>query len=517
VTSTRPPQSSSSDAAAALESATPGPSAQLARGTVGGFLWTTLAWGSNRLAILGLTLVLARLLAPADFGLVTAALTVIAVFDAALDLGVGAAVVAAQDRGISIRTRTAFSLNLALSALVSAVGVGCSGLIARLFHAEGHTWLFAIVFCYPLFRGAGQVNDAVLRRDLAYRRRTVVGLCRAGVRIAVSVPLALTVGGALSIAAGIVVSEVAAMALLWLLVPIRPVLVCERRAAAELLRFGGKVAAIRILGSFRSTFDYIVVGSAIGVTALGYYGMAYKLPELLIENVLWIITAIALPTYARALTIGRHVVLTAMLQTTRLLTIYGLAVGTALAVLARESVPLVFSPQWQSAVVPMMLISLSLGVMAVAWASGDVFTALGQPGTLVLLDLPATALMAGAFLYAAQYGLVGVAAVHLVFNLLYCLARMTLVKRALAVPAVDLVRAVLPGVAVALCVAVTGFGVQSVLPAGQLTSLLAEVAVCGITALGASLLFARTAVVQVLALALSRSQRAPTPTTVEIT
>ena len=58
---------------------------------MGGFLWTTLAWGGNRVVIFVLTLVLARLLTPADFGLVTAALTLIAMLDAALDLGVGAA------------------------------------------------------------------------------------------------------------------------------------------------------------------------------------------------------------------------------------------------------------------------------------------------------------------------------------------------------------------------------------------------------------------------------------------
>jgi lipopolysaccharide exporter len=470
-----------------------------------------LTWGSNRLVALGLTLVLARLLTPQDFGLVTAALTVIAVLDAALDLGVGAAVVTAQERGISTRTRTAFSLNLVLSSLVTGLGIACSGLIARLFHAEGQGWLFALIFLYPLFRGAGQVNDAVLQRDLAYRTRTVVGLVRAAVRVAVSIPLALTVAGSASIALGIVVSELAATVLLWSLVPIRPLVVRERATAAELLRFGGKVAVVRILGSFRSTFDYIVVGAAIGATALGYYGMAYKLPELLVENVLWIVTTIALPAYARALRIGREVVVGAMLRATRLLTLYGLAVGAALAVLAREIVPLAFSPQWERAVVPMMLISLSLGVMAIGWASGDVFAALGRPGTLVWLDLPATALMAAAFLYAPRYGLVGVAAVHLVFNVLYCVARMALVRRALAVPSTELARAVLPGLAVAVCVAAAGFGVRAALPAGQLVSLLVEVAVCAVAVVGASLLFARAAVVQVLALTLSRRNRTPNP------
>ena len=79
-------------------------------------MWTTLAWTGNRLAILGLTLVLARLLTPEDFGVVTAALTIIAILDAALDLGVGAAVIAEQESGVTRRTRTAFTLNLVIAA-----------------------------------------------------------------------------------------------------------------------------------------------------------------------------------------------------------------------------------------------------------------------------------------------------------------------------------------------------------------------------------------------------------------
>ena len=112
------------DAAMAGE---PGPRGSSA---VGGFLWTTLAWGGNRVVIFVLTLVLARLLTPEDFGLVTAALTLIAMLDAALDLGVGAAVVADQERGISRRTRTAGTLNLIMSAVVAGVGIAASPLIA---------------------------------------------------------------------------------------------------------------------------------------------------------------------------------------------------------------------------------------------------------------------------------------------------------------------------------------------------------------------------------------------------
>jgi lipopolysaccharide exporter len=477
-------------------------SASIGRSSVRGFLWTTLAWGCNRLAILALTLLLARLLTPQDFGVVTAALTVIVMLDAALDLGLGAAVISDQESGISHRIRTAFTLNLAIAVLIAIAGAVSSPWIAALFHAEADSQVFALIFLYPLFRGAGQVNDAVLKRDLRFRRRTSVDVVRAIVRVAVSIPMALSIGGAVSIATGIVAGELAAMALLWLTVPIRPYLRLNLATVSGLLSFGGQVTVIRVLGSFRSSVDYLVVGAALGVTALGFYGMAYKLPELLIENVLWIFSAIALPAYSRARAAGHDALLVAMLRATRLLALYGLAVGTALCVLARDAVPVLFSERWTPAVVPTMIISLSLGIMAIAWASGDVFSAMGRPGALLLLDVPATLLMAAAFLLAPRWGLVGVAAVHLIFNCCYCAARLGLLRAVTRVSVRSLFAAVLPGLGVAALTAVAGFGVAAVLPSGQLSSLVLLGAVCALAIAAGSLLFARGPVLDALRTAL---------------
>jgi PST family polysaccharide transporter len=298
------------------------------------------------------------------------------------------------------------------------------------------------------------------------------------------------------------------MIVLWVLVPIKPAIRFERATVSGLLRFGGQVTVIRMLGSFRGSFDYFVVGSLISTTGLGFYGMAYKLPELIIENVLWIFTAVALPTYSRARDVGHEVLLGAMLRATRLLALYGLAAGTVLAVIARDAVPVLFSDQWADAVAPMMLISVSLGVMSIAWASGDVFSAMGRPGTLIKLDLPATVLMAAAFLFSPRYGLIGVASVHLVFNLLYCGARMILVRRVTKVSTRSLVNAVLPAVLVAATTAAVGFAVRALLPSGELGSLIIVSAVCGVTVIGASVLFARPAVAELVGMIGSRRAEA---------
>jgi PST family polysaccharide transporter len=320
------------------------------------------------------------------------------------------------------------------------------------------------------------------------------------VRVAISVPMALTVGGAISIAAGIVGSELVAMLLLWILVPIRPAFWAHRDLISGLLRFGGLVTVIRVLGSIRASADYLVVGAMVGTTALGYYGMAYKLPELVIENVLWIFSAVALSAYSKARVISQDVLTAGMLRATRLLSIYGLTAGAALAVLAPEAVPVLFSPQWEPAVAPMVFISLALGFMAVGWASGDVFTANGRPGTLVALDIPATIALIVGFVVAAGHGLVGVAVALLIFNVLYCLARLALVRYAHGTPWPRLLGAVAPAVAIAATTGGVGLLVRSVLPAGQFLTLLVVGLACAAAAVGASLLFARSTVLDMVGL-----------------
>lgn len=438
----------------------------LGRESVRGFVWTLVGWVGNRLLVLILTLVLARLLIPEDFGLVTAALTVIAFLDAALDLGLGAAVVYEQDRGVGQRVRTAFTLNIGLSIGISLLGIACSPLIARLFGAPDQWLLFAVLFLHPLIRGCGLVNDAVLKRDLRFRQRSGIEILRAVVRFAVSLPLALAGAGAWSIALGILAAELAATAALWLVVPIRPTFAMDRKTVGTLVRFGGWITLIRVMGSIRANVDYLIVGAALGATALGFYGMAYKLPELGVLSVLWMFTLVAYPTYSKARTRGPEVLNSAMLKATKLIGIYGFFAGTSLAVMAADLVPFAFSEQWQPAVAPMVLISLAVAWSSIGWATGDVFPAIGRPGLLAKLDAPATVVMVAALLVGSRWGMIGVAAASLAFNAAYALARLITAAVVTGVSMATFLRALLPAAVEAVCVGTAGLAVLRLMPPG---------------------------------------------------
>lgn len=479
----------------------------LGRQSVRGFIWTLIGWGGNRLLILVLTLILARLLVPEDFGLVTAALTVIAFLDAALDLGLGAAVVYEQDRGVGHRVRVAFTLNIALCVTISAVGVACSPLIARLFGTPDQWLLFAVLFLHPLIRGCGLVNDAVLKRDLRFKQRSGVEILRAVVRFAVSLPLALAGAGAWSIALGILAAELAGTAVLWLMVRIRPTFVMDRKTVGELVRFGGWITLIRVMGSIRANADYLIVGSVLGATALGYYGMAYKLPELAVLSVLWMFTLVAYPTYSKARSHGPEVLNSAMLKATKLIALYGFFAGTALAVMAPDLVPFAFSEQWQPAVAPMVLISLAVAWSSVGWATGDVFPALGRPGLLAKLDMPATALLVVALLVGSRFGMVGVAAATLFFQVTYALARLITAAFVTHVKLLTFGRALVPAASEAVSVGAAGLLVLQLMSPG-VGRLIVLTLVCLVVGTTVALLTARTEVLSVLA-ALRRPQPSP--------
>ncbi|MDQ3113526.1 MAG: oligosaccharide flippase family protein, partial [Actinomycetota bacterium] len=196
----------------------PGFGARAARG----FLWTMGAFGANRLLVFASTLVLARLLAPEDFGIVAAGLTLVLYLEVALDLGLGAAVVYEQETGISRRVQTAFTVTITVATALTVLGMVLAPLLADFFRASNETTLFRAIFLSILLRGAGQVPDALLRRDLRFVARSATDTARGVVRLGVTVGLAFAGAGPWAIVGGLLASDVTGTTLVWALARFRP-------------------------------------------------------------------------------------------------------------------------------------------------------------------------------------------------------------------------------------------------------------------------------------------------------
>ena len=462
-------------------------------------LWSALSFGSSKLVLFGMTLVLARLLAPSDFGLVAAGLTLIALLEIALDLGIGAAVVYEQESGLTDRVRSAFTLNLAVASVLAFCGVLSAPAVAAFFRAPAATELFQVLFLYLVLRGASQVQTAVLQRDLRYRDRTVVDVTRAVVRGAVSVGLALAGAGAWAIVLGLLAGELVGLALTIAYVPLLPAVKLQRSVVGTLLRFGAAVLGIKVVTALLTKSDNLIVGHRLGPEDLGLYSIAFRLPELSIDTVHWIFSSVAFAVYSRARAQGLAAFREGMLRALRLTTLFGFSAGAGLAIAAPLAVPLLFSDVWTPAVGATIFLALAHGLASIGYASGDIFPALGQPSALLRLTACMTLIAVVGFWFAAPYGITAVAAVHLAFQVLFGLARLRAANRLLGSTWGQSARAMGPAVVSVAGIVTLALPVSLLLPRTGL-ALVATVA-SGLLGSGLALvLFARPVLRDVLAL-----------------
>lgn len=422
---------------------------QLGTRAVRSFLWAGVSFGSNKLVLFVATLVLARLIAPAEFGVVAAGLTLIALLEIGLDLGVGAALVYEQQQGISHRVRVAYSLNLLVSAGLTALGIAVAPAVAAFLHEPEATSVFRVMFCYLILRGASQVQTAVLQRDLRYRERAVIDISRAVFRGATSIGLALDGKGVWALVIGLLVGEVVGLLASAFFVPLRPALRFPRAVVGSLLTFGLAILGLKAVGSLYTSGDLLIVGNRLGTRELGLYSIAARLPQLVIDSVYWIFASVAFAFFSQARQHGPEVFRGSMLRALRLTTLFGFSAGAGLAILAPTAVPVLFSARWQEAVAPAVILSLASGVSSIGYASGDIFPAVGRPGLLLRLTAVSASLAIAGFWFAAPYGLAAVACVHLVFHLGFGLLRLHIANRLLGATWAEDLRAIWPSLVTA--------------------------------------------------------------------
>jgi PST family polysaccharide transporter len=457
--------------------------AGMARSAVRSLLWAALSFGSSRLVVFLVTLALARLLAPADFGVVAAGLTLIQLLEIALDLGLGATVVYEQEDGVTHRVRMAFTLNLVIAVVLAAVAIAAAPLIARFFQVPQAAGLLRVLFGYLVLRGASQVQTAVLQRDLRYRARTVVEVTRALVRGSVSLALALTGAGPWAIVLGLLAGEVAGLAVATWNVRVWPTLRLQWSVVRTLLGFGVSVLALKVLGALLSGGDALAIGNRLGPDDLGLYTVADRLPELAISSIFWILSDVAFSLYAKARQHGPEAFRGGVLRALRLVTFFGFSAGTGLAVLAPSAVPLLFSDRWTPAVVPTVVLALAVGLSSIGYAAGDVFPAIGRPGAVLAHTAVVTAASMAGYWIAAPYGITAVALVLLGQQVVLGALRLRLTHRLVGTSWPAMAAAMAPAVASAVGIAACALPVALLLPhtaTGLLLTLAAGLAGAGL-------------------------------------
>lgn len=354
------------------------------------------------------TVVMARLLTPEDYGLVGAALIVVNFANLFSQLGVGPALVqrpTLEERHI----RTGFSMFILFGLLSGGLIAGGAPLIANFFQEPKLVpilWVAALAF--PL-QGLGAVPTALLTRELKFRRIASINVITFFVgQGVVGIILAWLGYGPWSLVLGQMTQFVLNVIIVLFVQPFTKKPQFEREAFRELIFFGGGLTLGQLLAYVAENGDYAVVGRWLGSTALGIYNRAFNLLILPASFFGAVLDQVLFPSMAKiqddqerlqmAFNYGMSLVALVMLPVT-----------VVAIVLAPEVIAVMLGPAWGEVVLPFQILAVGMHFRtagrinsAVARATGEIYKRAWREGVNMVC------VIVGAFI-GKEWGVSGVA------------------------------------------------------------------------------------------------------------
>jgi teichuronic acid exporter len=397
----------------------------LDRVVVGGLAWTAGVKWLSQIVTWGITLIVARLLTPADYGLVGMAAVFLGLITLFSEFGIGVAVITFHDLEHAQFCQL-HTVSILLGILSFFVCWGFAAPLGLFFHSPKLPLVVLVTALGFIVVAYRTVPYALLQRDMRFKLLAFLEGVQTIAQATSTLVLAVLGFGYWALVIGGLVGTTVSSALPFIYEPLRFALPRWKSIGRELV-FSWHVITGRLYFYAYDNADMLIVGRVLGEGPLGSYSMGYTLAHMPVEKFTTLINRVtpslfsavkndlvALRRYLRNLTQAIALV------------IFPAGVGTALV--APEFVHLVLGKKWMSAIVPLQLLALYACFRAIRTLLSPLLNAVGEPQVVMRNNLLILLVLPACFYIGTHWGTTGVAACWVV---LYPLLSFSLLRAAL--------------------------------------------------------------------------------------
>lgn len=407
-------QDQADSAPAPISGARPaGRGAELDRSLFHGIAWSGGVKYATQLVSYASSIVVARLLTPADYGLVAMATVYLGFVTLVSEFGVGAAVVALRDtRDDELKQLNSFSVMLGLAAFVISI-----------FAAYPLSWFFrspklppvvitmSIAFVITSFK---VVPAAMLERDLRFKTLSVNDGIRAVTLAAGMIIFAFAGFRYWTLVFGGILSSLTST-LLILRVSRLGFHLPRFSSLRKSLTFSWHILGGRLSWYVYSNSDFAVAGRTLGQVALGNYTLAWTLANIPLQSLSNLVSSVT-PGFFSFVQKDRAELRRYLLNLTEGLALITFPLTTGLALVARDFVLVFLGSKWFPIVVPLQLLAAYASVRGITPLLTPVLNVTGQARFNMRLGILCAILFPLGFLIGSRWGTIGIATAWLVVH-----------------------------------------------------------------------------------------------------
>jgi O-antigen/teichoic acid export membrane protein/thioesterase domain-containing protein len=350
--------------------------------------------------------ILARLLVPADFGLIALGTSMVAALELLTSFRFDVALIQNQSAKRE-DFDSAWTLNQLLGGAL-AVLLCLAAFPAAVFYHEPR--LAPIVFVLAagaLLDGLQNIGIVNFRRDLEFAREFAFTFSRKLVQVIVAAVMAFWLRSYWALAAGILASSATGLLSSYAMHPYRPRWALSR--ACHLIRFSKWLMLDSAMYFLRNRSSDVMVGKLAGPAQLGLFGLAYELAAIANNNLSAPIDRAMFPGFAR-MAADREALKDAYLSVSGMTSLIAVPVAVGTAAVAPLLVPVVFGPRWLASVPVVEVLGIASAIGMLGARAQSVYLAIGRQRLVVWTSAMYVAvLLTGLALLLPGFGLVGAA------------------------------------------------------------------------------------------------------------
>lgn len=357
---------------------------------------------ANVVIQLVITMVLARILTPNQYGTVAIVTVFSSFFSILADMGVSTAIV--QYKDLTKKDLDAlFFFSCILGVVLAAIFCLLSLPISFVYGDEELIPLCCLTSVSVLFNTLNMVPNGILLREKRFGSISVRLVVVSIVSGAVAVVMALAGFGCYALVWNAVLASLFVLLWNWISTRVMPTNSHFVAPVKRILRYSSFQAGFGIVNYFARNLDNLLVGAVMGSVQLGYYDKAYKVMQYPLNYLTGIFSGVLQP-YLSEYQNNKEKLYASWLGVCRVLAVVGMLVSALVVVFPKEILLIMFGDQWLAAAPALAGLGLSVGIQMVNSTSGAIFQSAGCTDALFRSGLICTAISVAGILTGVATG-----------------------------------------------------------------------------------------------------------------
>lgn len=337
-------------------------------------------------------IILARILAPNDFGLMGIALLIMASLESFSETGFQTALIQKKEN-IRSYLDSAWTILILRGFILFGILFFIAPYASIFFEAPEAKPIIQVIGFTVLLHAFSNIGIVYFQKELEFNKQFVYQLSITLADFIVVIFAALILKNVWALVLGLLAGNLIGLIMSYKIHPYRPRLNFDFGKAKELFGFGKWILGSSILAFLVSNGDNIIVGKLLGVTALGYYQLAYRISIMPATQITHVISQVAFPAYSK-LQDNLPILRKAYLNTFQLTAFLSFPTSGFIFILASDFTMIFLGEKWMP-IVPVMQILVIWGLMlSIGSMIGTLWLSVGKPQMVTFLQVAKLVILA---------------------------------------------------------------------------------------------------------------------------